>query len=46
MLVTQYPHVQGMQKDVYFLNHNNAENGSEDSASKFNMYEVCICGLP
>ncbi|EKM48784.1 uncharacterized protein PHACADRAFT_202401 [Phanerochaete carnosa HHB-10118-sp] len=39
-IVTQYPHVQGMQKDVYFLNHTNAEGGAEDSASKFNMYEV------
>ena len=38
--VTHYPHVQGMQRDVCFLNHTNAENGTEDSASKFNMYEV------
>ncbi|PIL26781.1 hypothetical protein GSI_11117 [Ganoderma sinense ZZ0214-1] len=39
-VVTQYPPVQGMQKDVFFLNHLNKENGAEDSVSKFNMFEV------
>ncbi|TBU41804.1 hypothetical protein BD309DRAFT_964525 [Dichomitus squalens] len=39
-IVTRYPPVQGMQKDVYFLNHLNKENGTEDSVSKFNTYEV------
>ncbi|KIP03942.1 hypothetical protein PHLGIDRAFT_76808 [Phlebiopsis gigantea 11061_1 CR5-6] len=39
-LVAEYPHVQGMQNDVYFLNHTNAEGGAEDSSSKYNMYEV------
>lgn len=29
-----------MQKDVFFLDHKNAENASEESSSKFNMYEV------
>ncbi|KAI0338622.1 hypothetical protein BDW22DRAFT_1362689 [Trametopsis cervina] len=41
-LVHKYPHVEGMQKDVYFLNHTNAENGSEDSVSKHNDYEVAM----
>lgn len=36
----EYPSVQGMQKDVFFLNHRNKENGTEDSVSKFNMFEV------
>ena len=39
-LVTRYPPVQGMQKDVFFFNHLNKENGTEDSVSKFNMFEV------
>ncbi|KAI1789279.1 hypothetical protein LXA43DRAFT_590107 [Ganoderma leucocontextum] len=39
-VVTQYPPVQGMQSDVFFLNHLNKENGTEDSVSKVNMYEV------
>ena len=42
-VVSEYPAVQGMQKDVYFLNHLNKENGTEDSVSKFNMYEVMLC---
>nr|VWO97719.1 Transcriptional repressor TUP1 [Ganoderma boninense] len=39
-VVTEYPPVQGMQTDVFFLNHLNKENGTEDSVSKFNMFEV------
>ncbi|RDX40863.1 hypothetical protein OH76DRAFT_1412593 [Lentinus brumalis] len=39
-LVFRYPSVQGMQKDVFFLNHFNKENGTEDSVSKFIMFEV------
>ena len=39
-VVKEYPCVQGMDKDVFFLNHINKENGTEDSVSKFNMYEV------
>ena len=45
-LVKEYPRVQGMQSNVFFLNHTNSENGSEDSASKFNMYEVCNNDFP
>ena len=29
-----------MQKGVFFFNHLNKENGTEDSVSKFNMFEV------
>ncbi|KAH9912307.1 uncharacterized protein BXZ73DRAFT_56354 [Epithele typhae] len=39
-LVLEYPHVRGMQKDVFFLDHQHKENGTEDSVSKHNMYEV------
>ncbi|KAI0375984.1 hypothetical protein BV20DRAFT_31266 [Pilatotrama ljubarskyi] len=39
-VVSLYPPVQGMQKDVFFYNHLNKEGGSEDSVSKFNMFEV------
>ncbi|KIJ51765.1 hypothetical protein M422DRAFT_203039 [Sphaerobolus stellatus SS14] len=41
-IVMEYPHVHGMSKDVYFLNHTNAEGGAEDSVSKFNNYEVAM----
>ncbi|KXN89054.1 NFX1-type zinc finger-containing protein 1 [Leucoagaricus sp. SymC.cos] len=39
-LVLKYPPVQGMQKDVFFFNHLHKENGTEDSVSKFNIFEV------
>ncbi|KAH9923478.1 uncharacterized protein BXZ73DRAFT_50943 [Epithele typhae] len=39
-IVHGYPHVQGMQKDVFFFNHLNKENGTEDSVSKYNSFEV------
>ncbi|KAF5352576.1 hypothetical protein D9756_006113 [Leucocoprinus leucothites] len=39
-LVFSYPRVQGMQKDVFFFNHLNKENGTEDSVSKFNTFEA------
>jgi hypothetical protein len=39
-LVFGYPSVQGMQKDVFFFNHLHKENGTEDSVSKFNAFEV------
>ena len=40
-IVLKYPSVQGMQTDVFFYNHLNKEGGSEDSVSKYNMFEVC-----
>lgn len=40
-LVKNYPHVQGMAKDVFFLNHDHKENGGEDDfVSKYNQFEV------
>ncbi|KAI0071801.1 hypothetical protein K474DRAFT_1630013 [Panus rudis PR-1116 ss-1] len=39
-VVSEYPHVRGMQRDIYFLNHTNKEGGSDEGASKFNNYEV------
>lgn len=39
-IVRNYPAVQGMQKDVFFLTHTNPEGGEADSVSKFNSYEV------
>ena len=45
-LVKNYPHVQGMAKDVFFLSHDRKENGGEDDfASKYNQYEVCMARL-
>ncbi|CCM04279.1 uncharacterized protein FIBRA_06450 [Fibroporia radiculosa] len=38
--VLVYPPVVGMQKDVYFFNHTHKENGSDDSVSKYNDFEV------
>lgn len=39
-VVQSYPHVSGMQKDVLFFTHTNKENGSDDSVSKYNDFEV------
>ena len=41
-VVAQYPPVQGMQTNVFFFNHLNKENGTEDSVSTFNMFEVGV----
>ncbi|KAI0261395.1 hypothetical protein BC834DRAFT_478813 [Gloeopeniophorella convolvens] len=41
-VVRNYPEVQGMQKSVFFLTHDNAENGESDSVSKHNMFEVAF----
>ncbi|KAF8656756.1 hypothetical protein AX16_002435 [Volvariella volvacea WC 439] len=39
--VQNYPDVRGMAQNIFFLNHQNAENGDEDDiASRHNMYEV------
>ncbi|KIK63308.1 hypothetical protein GYMLUDRAFT_464195 [Collybiopsis luxurians FD-317 M1] len=40
--VTKYPPVQGMQQDVFFLNHSNREDDGEEelSVSKTNSFEV------
>ena len=41
-LVREYPDVRGIQQNVFFVSHNHRENeGGDDSASKYNMYEVC-----
>lgn len=34
-----------MQMNVFFFNHLNKENGTEDSVSKFNMFEVGVSAL-
>ena len=42
-LVKDYPPVQGMGKNVFFLSHNHKENGGEDeSVSKYNSFEVSL----
>ena len=41
-LVKEYPNVRGIQRNVFFVSHNHRENeGGDESASKYNMYEVC-----
>lgn len=38
-----YDDVRGMVKNVFFVTHNHKENGGvDDTASKYNMYEVGI----
>ncbi|KAG8792975.1 hypothetical protein FRC12_004344, partial [Ceratobasidium sp. 428] len=40
-LVTEYPGVRGMHKNVFFVSHVNKEaGGGEDSVSKHNAYEI------
>ncbi|KDQ62856.1 hypothetical protein JAAARDRAFT_202408 [Jaapia argillacea MUCL 33604] len=39
-VVLEYPTVQCMQSNVFFLNHTNPENSGEDSVSKYNMFEA------
>ncbi|KAJ6587167.1 hypothetical protein DFH09DRAFT_248112 [Mycena vulgaris] len=40
-LVKTYPDVRGFSKNVFFFSHNHRENdGSEESASKYNTFEV------
>ena len=43
-IVKEYPNVRGFTKNVFFFNHNHKENGgsSEETTSKFNMFEVTI----
>ncbi|KAF9555859.1 P-loop containing nucleoside triphosphate hydrolase protein [Agrocybe pediades] len=42
-LVKEYPNVRGMQHNVFFLTHSHKENnGADDTASKFNTYEVAM----
>ncbi|KAG0698145.1 hypothetical protein DFH29DRAFT_943008 [Suillus ampliporus] len=42
-LVRDYPPVRGIAKNVFFVTHSHRENeGAEDSASKFNLYEVAM----
>lgn len=40
-IVRRYPLVQGVDKNVFFFSHDNAENAETDSVSKYNMFEVC-----
>jgi hypothetical protein len=42
-VVRSYPPVQGVDKNVFFFSHKNAENAETDSVSKYNMFEVCDC---
>lgn len=42
-IVRHYPHVQGMETNVFFFSHNNKENAEDDSVSKYNSFEVRQC---
>ena len=40
-LVQKYDDVRGMVKNMFFVNHKHKENGgTDDTASKYNVYEV------
>ncbi|KAI5116801.1 hypothetical protein M0805_007013 [Coniferiporia weirii] len=42
-LVSKYPHVRGMVRDVFFLTHGHKEQGGgDDTLSKHNTYEVAM----
>ncbi|KAI9445928.1 hypothetical protein H4582DRAFT_1843136 [Lactarius indigo] len=41
-IVRGYPAVKGMEKNVVFFSHDNPENSEDDSASKYNMFEVAM----
>ncbi|KAF8959737.1 hypothetical protein BDZ97DRAFT_1666780 [Flammula alnicola] len=42
-LVHHYPDVRGIQQNVFFVTHNHRENdGQDDTASKYNTYEVAM----
>jgi hypothetical protein len=42
-LVRHYPSVRGIAKNLFFVNHSHRENeGAEDSASKYNLYEARV----
>ncbi len=45
-VVNHYPAVKGVEKNVFFFTHNNAENAEDDSVSKFNMFEVRLTIQP
>ncbi|KAH9515713.1 hypothetical protein Btru_011797 [Bulinus truncatus] len=38
--VNEFEHIQGVSKDVFFINHNHQETRSADNFSKSNMYEA------
>jgi len=40
-IVSHYPPVQGIEKNVYFFSHSHKENAEDDSVSKYNTFEVC-----
>lgn len=42
-IVQRYPNVKGMSENVVFFTHNHKEDGGSESASKSNMFEVCVC---
>lgn len=42
--VESYPHVLGMKKDLFFLNHQVLENHNTHSLSKMNSHEAAILG--
>lgn len=46
-LVHKYPDVRGIQKNIFFVNHQHRENdGGDDNASKYNTYEVTTFVIP
>jgi hypothetical protein len=42
-VVTAYPRVRGMVKDLFFWDHDHKEGGTDQSKSRFNQYEVDAC---
>jgi len=44
-IVKRYPDVKGMSENVMFFTHNHKEDGGQESVSKVNTFEVCICNI-
>jgi hypothetical protein len=44
-IVKHYPDVKGMSENVVFFTHTHKEDGGQESVSKVNSFEVCLCWI-
>lgn len=42
--VSEYPNVKGVDKNLFFLDHDKPESSDGDSKSKYNVHEANYCG--
>lgn len=43
-VVSQYPNVKGIDKNLFFIDHDKPESNDGDSKSKYNVHEAMFCG--